>query len=48
MMMSIGLFLISFSNSPNLMPGKVMEQDAQVIWENLEQEMWTLSFHAMT
>lgn len=28
MMMSIGLFLIIFSGSPNLMPGKVMESDA--------------------
>lgn len=44
MMMSIGLFLISFSNSPNLMPGKVMGQDAHVNLEDLKQETWSLSF----
>lgn len=52
MMMSIGLFLIIFSGSPNLMPGKVMESDASSQLEkNLKQGTWIFfffSFHTTT
>lgn len=45
MMMSIGLFLIIFSGSPNLMPGKVMESDASSQLEkNLKQGTWIFFF----